>query len=332
MRTRWKALIGLAVVLAALLGLNTIVLDQQTKSATVTVDGGEILSLPGGDVQVLDQPAPAGADGVPIVLVHCYLCSLEWWDELAPILNENHRVVRIDLLGHGGSEKPASGYSIPDQAALVAGALNRLDVQGAVVVGQSMGGAVAIALAEQSSQLVDRVVNMNLAATNDAGSLPFIARLSYVPVIGQAMYRLTPDFAIRDGFDEAFAPDYEVSSSFEDVIVDGFRAMTYTSYKRTEQALDDYRDEAPLDTRITQAAVPLLVVLGAEDQIVDTPQAEEEWSDVPGVRIETLDGVGHTPQVEAPEETAELIERFAAGAVLAAPRGEGSGRRGGKGQ
>jgi pimeloyl-ACP methyl ester carboxylesterase len=317
MKTRWKVLIGLGVVLLALLGLNTIVLNQQTKGAEVTVDGGRIVGLPGGDVQVLDEPAPARATGAPIVLVHCYLCSLEWWDELAPLLSENHRVIRVDLLGHGGSEKPASGYSIPDQAALVAGALNRLDVRGAVVVGQSMGAGVAVALAEQSSQLVDRVVDMNLAATNDASSLPFLARLGYTPVVGQAVYRLIPDFAIRSGFSEAFAPDYEVTPAFEDVIVDGYRAMTYTSFKATQEALSDYRDEEPLDGRMTSAAVPLLVILGSEDQIVDTDLAEEEWSDVPGVRIKILKGIGHTPQVEVPEETAGLIEAFARDAAAA---------------
>jgi pimeloyl-ACP methyl ester carboxylesterase len=322
MKTRWKVLLGLAVVLAALLGLNTIVLNQQTKAAEATVEGGEILSLPGGDVQVQDTPAPADATGAPIVLLHCYLCDLRWWDELTPLLAENHRVIRIDLLGHGGSEKPSSGYSIPDQAALVAGALSRLEVQGAVVVGQSMGSVVAVAVAEQSSQLVDRVVAMNQAPTNEGSELPFLARLTYVPVLGQAMYRLTPDFAVRSEFKEAFAPGYEVSNEFEEVIVDGYRAMTYTSYKEAHDAVDDYREEEPLDGRITSAAVPLLVVLGEEDQVVDTPVAEEAWSTVPGAQIEVLEGVGHTPQVEAPEEAAELIVGFAADALPAVDAGK----------
>ncbi|MGI9021282.1 MAG: alpha/beta fold hydrolase [Solirubrobacterales bacterium] len=328
MRARYKVLIGLAVVLAALLALNAIALNQQTKAADVTVEGGEILSLPGGDVQVLETPAPAGATGAPIVLLHCYLCSLEWWDELAPILAENHRVIRVDLLGHGGSEKPASGYSIPDQAGLVAGALNQLEVQGAVVVGQSMGATVAVALAEQSSQLVDRVVAMNEAPTNEDSELPVLARLGYLPVLGQAMYRLAPDFAIRGGFKKAFAPDFEPSGDFEDdVIVPGYRAVTYTSYKEAYEALGDYRDSEPLDSRITAAAVPLLVVLGSADQVVDTPAAEEDWGTVPGVEIEVLDGVGNAPQVEAPEELAELIVRFAAEAV---PPASKESVRGGK--
>ena len=317
MKRRWKVLLGVAAALAVLLALNTAVLNQQTKGAEVTVEGAEIVRLAGGEIQVLDQPARSRRPGATIVLLHCYLCSLQWWDELAPLLAEEHRVIRIDLLGHGGSEKPSSGYSVPDQAALVAGALSELEVEGAVVVGQSMGAAMAVALAEQSSQLVDRVVDMSLAATNESSSLPFLARLSYVPVIGQALYRITPDFAIRSGFAEAFAPGYEVSPEFEDVIVDGYRAMTYTAFKQAHDELDAYRDEAPLDTRIASAAVPLMVLLGSDDQIVDAAIAEEEWSDVPGVRIETLPGIGHTPQIEAPEETAALIEEFAAAAAPA---------------
>ncbi len=58
-------------------------------------------------------------------------------------------MIRIDLLGFGGSEKPKSGYSMEDQGRLVALALGRLQVQGAVVVGHSMGFDVATALASR---------------------------------------------------------------------------------------------------------------------------------------------------------------------------------------
>lgn len=321
MKARWKVLSGVLVVLAALLALNVIVLSQQTKDAEVTVEGGEILSLPGGDVQVLEEPARTSRPGAPIVLIHCYLCSLRWWDELAPLLAREHRVIRVDLLGHGGSEKPSSGYSIDDQARLVAGALNKLEVQGAVVVGQSMGSAVAVALAQQSSQLADRVVDIALAADNDSSQLPFIARLLYTPVLGQALYRLSPDFAVRDGFNEAFAPGFEVPDGFDDVIVDGFRAGTYTSFDESHDALEEFRDTSPIDERMREAAVPLMVILGEDDQVVDPEEAAEGLSDVPGVRISTLPGVGHTPQIEDPRKTAALIEEFARDAGDEALRG-----------
>ena len=87
----------------------------------MTIEGVRILSLPGGDVQVFEEgPELRLRPGAPIVLLHCYGCSLHWFDELAPLLARRHRVIRIDLLGHGGSQKPGSGYEIDEQAALVA--------------------------------------------------------------------------------------------------------------------------------------------------------------------------------------------------------------------
>jgi pimeloyl-ACP methyl ester carboxylesterase len=324
-RRRWKVLIGVVVALVVLLAINTVVVDQQTKGAGVNVDGAEIISLPGGEIQVkVDGPTEElgrKPPKAPIVLLHCYACSMRWWDELVPLLSSDRRVIRIDFLGFGGSEKPKSGYSIEDQAQLVAGALNELEVQGAVVVGQSMGSAMAVSLAQQSSQLTDRVIDISLAADNSASSLPFVAQLGYVPVLGEAIWRLTPDFVVRDAFGDAFAPDYEASDSLEDVIVDGYRDMTYTSYDQASAALEDFRDAEPLDERMRSAVVPMMAIFGEEDQIVDTPEAVEGWSDVPGIIIKTLPGVGHTPQVEAPEKTAELILDFAeeAGRELPAP-------------
>jgi pimeloyl-ACP methyl ester carboxylesterase len=328
MKRRWKILIGLVVVLAALLAINTVIVDQQTKPAEVTVEDGEILELPGGDVQVTNLEAKSAKPGAPIVLIHCYSCSLNWWDAMVPLLNERHRVVRIDLLGHGGSEKPSSGYGIEEQAGLVAASLNELDVQGAVVVGHSLGGAVATALAEQSSQLVDRVTIIDEAPDDRYGSLPFLATLGYTPVIGEAMWRTTPDFLVKDTFQSAFAPDFDIDSGFEDPdqVVDDYNAMTYTSFDEVATAADEFTAARPLNDRLKSALVPLLVIFGEDDQIVDAGPASEAYRDVPGARIALIPGAGHSPNVEKPEETANLLLEFADEAgdeVVTPPRNVG---------
>ena len=206
MRRGWKILIGALVALAILLTVNTIVLNQETKAADVTVSGGRILDLPGGAVQVVEQgptvgklPRVAGRQAArpPIVLLHCFGCSLHWWDRMVPLLARRHRVIRIDLLGFGGSEKPKSGYSMEDQGRLVALALGKLRVQGAVVVGHSMGFSVATALAAESSELVDRLVDIDAAPDPSFGGLPFLARLTSTPVIGQALRQDQPRFRDR---------------------------------------------------------------------------------------------------------------------------------------
>lgn len=316
MTRRWKIALGLLAALAALLAANAFSTSNQTKEAAPTVDGGRILSLSRGDVQVTDSgPPPNGGREQPIVLIHCYTCSLRWFDRLEPLLARNHRVIRIDLLGHGGSEKPESGYEIDNQAAIVAEALNELDVQGALVAGNSMGAMVTASLAEQASELVDRAVVIDMAPnTRDFGDgLPLTAKLGYVPVLGQAFWRVTPDFLMRRELEVAFAPDFDVDSGFDepDTPLDDLRAMTYTAYDDAYSKSDDYVEEAPLDQRFTAAAVPLLVIFGAEDQIFDAERSVEGYAGVPGVRTEIIEGAGHAPQVEDPKAVARILESFA---------------------
>jgi len=324
MRRGAKIALGVLVALALLLAVNAVVVGGQTKDAETTVQEGRILKLPGGDVQVVEEGASATGPQSrqpPIVLIHCYSCSLHWFDRLAPILARRHRVIRIDLLGHGGSEKPSSGYGIEEQAALVAGSLDRLGVEGAVVVGHSMGFSVAVALAAQASQLVDRVVNLGEGPSPEDCGLPFTAKLAYAPVLGEAMWRLTPDSLIADGYESAFAPGFDVESGFAggDQIVDDFRAMTYTSFSEAHDANDDFREELPLDQRISRTAVPLLSVFGSEDQICNVGDSQAAYDTVPGARTATIEGAGHSPNVEKPAETATLIERFAAEAREGVP-------------
>src|SRR6188472_3041068 len=160
MRKGWKILIGVVCLIAALLAINTLIVEGETKPATVTIPGGRILHLPDGDMQVLER-GPRGAS--PIVLIHCYTCSIAWWQRVIPLLDRDHRVVAIDLRGFGGSEKPGSGYSIEDQASFVAEGLKRLGVRGATVVGQSLGGTVATALGEVPGGYVERLVIIDQA-------------------------------------------------------------------------------------------------------------------------------------------------------------------------
>jgi pimeloyl-ACP methyl ester carboxylesterase len=325
----WKIAFGVLGVLVVLLAINTVTTSSQTKEAELTADGGQVLELSRGAVQVTDSGDPGGT-GQPIVLIHCYACSLHWFDKIEPLLAEEHRVIRIDLRGFGGSEKPESGYEIPAQAQVVAEALNQLGVDGALVAGNSMGAMVTASLAEQASQLVDRAVVIDMAPnTRDFGSgLPFLARLAYTPVLGQAMWRLTPDSVVRSSYEESVAPDFDLSSGFDDPdqVVSDFRAMTYTSFDDAHTASDDFLDELPLDERFKSVLVPLMVIFGAEDQIFDAEQAIEGFADVPGVKTELVEGAGHAPQIEKPEEVAALLEEFSVDVAPAEPkRAGGSG-------
>jgi pimeloyl-ACP methyl ester carboxylesterase len=242
------------------------------------------------------------------VLLHCYTCSINWWQKLIPLLERGgRRVIAIDLLGHGGSEKPSSGYGMEDQAQLVAQALAQLGVTQATVVGHSLGGTVATALAQSSPDLVGRLVLIDQAPDSSFGSLDFVAKLGYVPVIGEASWRIKPHFLVKDGLGQAFAPGYDIPDQF----VDDVYRMTYTSYEASSDNEVSYTDDEPLNRRIEQSGKPLLVIFGSEDQIYDNPrEALSAYAGIPGAETALIQGAGHSPNVEKPAKTASLIRGF----------------------
>src|SRR3954469_4212498 len=306
MRRRWMIGIGVVLALLALLVVDALGVDGQTESAHVTVPGGRILDLPDGELQVRENGPRSGS---PIVLIHCCSCAMDWWDGMLPMLERKHRVVAVDLLGHGGSEKPASGYTPQNQAQAVSEALGRLHVRGAEVVGHSLGGAVTVALAQEHPQLVDRAVIIDMPPDNSYGDLGFVASLAFQPVLGEALWRAKPDFSIRDGLGVAFAPGYDVPDAF----VEDVRPLNYAAYDASPGGNDDFLDEEPLDQRMKASGKPLMVLMGAEEQIVDDPQRalDQYEAAVPAAHIRLITGAGHSPNVEKPRETARLVLRFA---------------------
>jgi pimeloyl-ACP methyl ester carboxylesterase len=289
------------VVLGVLLVVNALVMDRETKAASPTI--GRIVDLPNGDVQVRED-GPRSAQ--PIVLLHCFACSMRWWDRIVPALAKDHHVVRIDLLGHGGSEMPRDGYSMQDQAERVEAVIRSLRLPPAVVVGHSMGGAVATALAEQRPDVMSGLVIIDTPPDPKDAELPFAARIGFVPVIGEATKRIATDGMVKKGLEDAFAPGYDVPDQF----VDDFNRMTYSAYDGSHNGATDFGDERPLDARLADVGKPLLVIFGARDQIVD-PDSAAGYKRVKGARVTMIPNAGHSPNVETPVRTADLIDRFA---------------------
>jgi pimeloyl-ACP methyl ester carboxylesterase len=107
------------------------------------------------------------------------------------------------------------------------------------------------------------------------------------------------------------------------VDVDG---MNFSSYDDPPPGSDEYSSEEPLDRRMKATGKPLLVAMGAEEQLVGEPakRLAEYRATVPGAQTELIAGAGHSPNVEKPAETAALLLRFAA--PEAKKRGSGKNR------
>jgi pimeloyl-ACP methyl ester carboxylesterase len=126
---------------------------------------------------------------------------------------------------------------------------------------------------------------------------------------------------VRSQYDQAFAPGFSISTGFEnpDQVVDDLRVMTYTAFDHSSDAERDYTDQEPLDERLAAIHVPLLVIFGAQDQIYDAQEAIARYAAVPGAQTHLIEGAGHSPNVEKPDQVAPLILAFAKPTVAQKP-------------
>ena len=306
-RTRWIAL-GVVLALIVALGINALVMSAETKPAQADI--GRLVVLPGGDALQVRIDGPAGAPA--IVLLHGFAGSLHWWENMVGLLDAHYRVLRFDLLGHGGSSKPSSGYSMEHQAQLVDEALHQLGVRRALIVGHSMGGLVATALATRDRALAAGVVLVDSPPAPGAGQLPLTARLGFVPVLGQALRSVViTNGMVKQALASAFAPGYPVPHQF----VSDFWKMTYTSYVQSDKEDGTYLQRESLAPRLTALGVPLLGIYGTRDAIVSPASMRADYAKVPHARVVAIAGAGHSPMVEKPYATAQALLPFAAGVL-----------------
>ena len=176
------------------------------------------------------------------------------------------------------------------------------------LVGHSMGGLVATAIAERLPRLVERIILVNtpptLASRISARSLS--ERALGVPVIGSMIWNTLPDMAIRKGLSTAFAPGFGVP----DLFIQDLRTTGLPALLRSTRAIDAYLGERPLVDRLNALDCPIRVVFGLRDQRVN-PSAVDEYRRIPHVQVTTLASSGHTPPWEQPDAVTAAILRGA---------------------
>ncbi|WP_433419217.1 alpha/beta fold hydrolase [Microtetraspora malaysiensis] len=265
---------------------------EATESSPLSPDDGDIYLCQDGP-----RDAPA------LLLIHGTASSARSWDMLVPLLTGSHRVIRVDLLGHGRSAKRAAdrGYETPEQGRRVGVELDRLGVKHAIVVGHSSGGAVATALTEQRPDLVTALALVNTGPSMDAYIAPESA------ASGPSQWPPT-DEQIRQFASTGFGrADYEIPQEF----VDDLRGMTYHAFAAVMRAGRAYLEQRALPDRLMVLGKPLLVIFGEEDRRWRSSSAAD-YRVVPGAKIELLPGVGHSPILEDPPRTAALLLAFTA--------------------
>ena len=252
--------------------------------------------------------------GNPIVFIHGFGASLDTWRYLEEGLENNYRIISLDLKGHGYSERPLDDrYSLQDHAAVVLGLMDHLKLENAVLVGNSLGCAIALMAALNAQQKSSTTVAamVLIAGSLDGDNLPFYLRLLRLPMIASIAAKLTPaSFGTRLILKRAYYDDAKVTDSLVEL---------YAKYQRisgTEHALiTTARQMVPADISdlrdaLKKLEIPTLNIIGKHDQIVSRESAEGVCQILPICRAVIVDKAGHVPHEEKPEEVISLLKDF----------------------
>jgi pimeloyl-ACP methyl ester carboxylesterase len=275
---------------------------SETRIETATVHGRLVSYLRAGEGPVL-------------LLVHGIAGTCDNWREVVEPLSRHHTVIAPDLPGHGASQAGAGDYSIGALASGLRDLLLALGHERATVVGHSLGGGVAMQLAYQYPEMIERLVLVSSGGLGPevspvlrAAALPGADLFISVTAgagqkVGSALGRGLAAIGLRPNADVAeIARGY---ASLEDAarraaFLDTLRAVVGTRGQRVDAG----------DRLYLAEAVPVLIVWGERDSIIPVRHGEEAVGAIPGGRLEVFEDVGHLPQLEAPGRFIAVLERF----------------------
>lgn len=295
-----KLRIAVSVLLLAVVALllNELVVTKEQRKAEPFA-GGHVLELDGPDLNVREYGPPGDR---AVVLLHGYSASIQWWEQVAPRLARDQRVIAIDLVGHGGSEAPGDSapYQSAEQAKAVHNALVQLGVRHAVLIGHSMGGAVSAELARQYPDLVERVVVSDTPAADDLVTMPLLGKMVCWPVIGPALDRFrTVDAVTESSLQTGFGADYPVP----DYAHRSLERLTYAG------VCDSTEGPHPVVETLAALHKPVLVLWGDQDVLTPTAPNVERYTEA-GLAPVVIKGSGHTPMVEQPDQFLAAVTDF----------------------
>ncbi|HMN31314.1 MAG TPA: alpha/beta hydrolase, partial [Caldilineaceae bacterium] len=242
------------------------------------------------------------SDGLGLLLVHGSYATGRWWEPLLATLPDEVYALVPDLRGCGQSDKPATGYTIEEQAADLAAMLDLLGQRALDVVAQSSGGAIAMELALTRPDLLRSLVLVDSVPVEGVYT-PIEALMALEQMrkdsdlLRQALRLLMPTFELSTDENQRF---------FEQLVADALQ-MAPPAFTAVAESLGRWNRFAEAK-RLT---LPTLLVWGELDEIVPRAATTRTLIAIPGARnLEVLHGVGHSPPTEAPLTLAEKIIEF----------------------
>jgi len=270
-----------------------------------------------------------GGRGTPVVFIHGLGSSsyMEWRRNLEPTAIR-HRVYAPDLPGYGRTDKPRVRYTIPYFARFVARYIESRGLRSVALVGTSLGGRIALEVALDEPRLVRKLVLVNTLGLGRPQVR--VTQMAYglvtIPRVGEAVMRFTRDALtwaprkmIRRVAGRYAGVSVDLEQTLDDRYLDDLREMYeadgfHNAYLSTVRSLINPRalfgGQHDVTRRLQELRIPVQLIWGAADPLFPLAHAERAQSLIGHAALAVIDGAGHTPQSEQPEEFNRVLHRF----------------------
>jgi pimeloyl-ACP methyl ester carboxylesterase len=238
--------------------------------------------------------------GRAVVLLHGFLENKTMWQELVPELSKKHRVITIDLLGHGKSGCLGYVHSMEENAEVVHAVLSKLRIRQAIFVGHSMGGYVALAFAEMYPASVKGLVLLNSTARADNEERKANR--------DRAIKTVKKDYAsfVRLSIANLFSPDNRerLADEIEKVKIEAFK----TPLQGVVASLEGMKIRKDRESLLRSSTYPILLILGEKDPVLNYEDNLKQIENS-AVKLVTLPD-GHMSPIENKEELKTVLLDF----------------------
>jgi pimeloyl-ACP methyl ester carboxylesterase len=257
----------------------------------------------------------SAGSGPTVTLLHGFPgSSLEWsgvWERLIA----EHRVIAVDLLGFGHSDKPGGHrYRLDHQADLVLAVWRELGVKRTSIVAYDYGAIIAQLLINRADRpQITRVVLSNASVFPELYRPRPLQRALLLPGIGRLVWRLTDESRFHHSWSTVFGPDHPLDPAISH---EHWLALTHgdlagDAQRRILQYIPERAARARELTASLTAGVPLSFLWGMADPVSGAPLARAIQDRLPSADLVAYDGVGHCPHIETPETVAaDLLPRL----------------------
>ncbi|MBN2108764.1 MAG: alpha/beta hydrolase [Deltaproteobacteria bacterium] len=244
--------------------------------------------------------------GKPLVLVHGFAGSTYTWRHVIPLLAQHHEVYAVDLPGFGLSDKPADGnYLLQEQAGMIIGFMDALQLKTAALAGHSMGGVIVGMAAVKAPNKIDKLIVID-AGYYHGGPPEFLKHLVFPFDIIMAR-----SFYTKGARSKSLVSSYYNTSLVTDEVLENYLkpGRTPNAAAALARMLNTATRESyhGISTRIT---TPTLLIWARQDKPIPLTDGERLHQEIKGSQFLIIDNAGHMVQEEKPQEVAAAILKF----------------------